>query len=67
MSLSVSCSKYFSGITYLNLSFETVCGIVCSGLAREELGEVPGHFGFLGPGALFPRRALPQYQDGSIR
>lgn len=34
MSLSVSCSKYFAGITYLNPSFELVCGIAYSGVAQ---------------------------------
>lgn len=34
MSLSVSCLKYFAGITYLNPSFEVVYGIAYSGVAQ---------------------------------
>lgn len=34
MSLSVSCSKYFAGITYLNPSFQIVYGIAYSGVTR---------------------------------
>lgn len=33
MSLSVSCSKYFAGMTYLNPSFKMVYGRAYSGVA----------------------------------
>lgn len=44
MSLSVSCSKYFVGSTYLNPSCEVVYGIAYGGELRRRWGGVPrGH------------------------
>ena len=39
MSLSVSCSKYFAGIPYLNPSFEMEDGIAYCGAAQKEVGR----------------------------
>lgn len=39
MSLSVSCSKYFTGISYLILSFEMEGGIAYCGVAQKEVGR----------------------------
>lgn len=42
MSLSMSCSKYFAGIPYLNPSFEMEGGIAYCGVAQKEWGGVSG-------------------------